>query len=271
MSRHVMIAIPAHDHRVGMGTLLSILRARDQLNALGHTCAVQTWMGDSLLPAARNILLAHFYHAKEFTDLVFWDSDIWTEGEEIIRLLDHPVDVVGGSYRYKSDDENYPMGWLPDPEEKGLRAVDPMTGEPSWKGLIEVAAVPGGFLRITRKAVDALYAKYPERMFKAKNAPDIESVCCLYEVPFVETIGLVGEDYIFCERAREAGLKVWLDPVLNINHSGNKEYLGSLSTYLLNRDAPKGEDAEQHLATLRKVFNNPEMAKMFEDALGETT
>jgi hypothetical protein len=268
MSRHVMIAIPAHDHSVKFGTFLSVLRARDQINAMGGTVAVQTWMGDSLLPSARNILLAKFNAAKEFTDFVFVDHDVWWEGDELLRLLSHPVDFVAGSYRHKSDDESYPMGWLDDPEGKGLWAVDPATNQPSETGLIEVGAAPTGFCRLTRAAVDKLYAAYPERMYASKMAPDLQ-VCGLFEVPFVEGVGVVGEDYIFAQYWRKIGGKVWLDPALNLNHSGHKEYVGSLGSWLRNRNAPKGEDAERELARLREMFSTAEFAKLFDVALGD--
>lgn len=267
-SRHVMLATPAHDHNIKVGTHLSILRARDQLNAAGHTVCSNTWNGDSLVPNARNVLLAKFHQMSECTDLIWIDHDVWWEGDEILRLMQHPVDFVAGSYRHKSDDESYPMGWLPDPDGKGLWAVDPVTGEPRDDGLMEVASVPGGFVRITRTVVEQMFAANPDRMYTCRQAPGL-MCCCLYELPFVPNVGLVGEDYIFCERWRAIGGKVWLDPTLRLHHSGNKEYLGNLAAWLRNRDAPKGEDAEKELRRIRDVFSRPEMIRLFDAATGD--
>jgi len=36
----------------------------------------------------------------------------------------------------------------------------------------------------------------------------------------------VGEDYLFCDRAREAGFQVWVDPTIKLGHMGVQEYEG---------------------------------------------
>ncbi len=36
----------------------------------------------------------------------------------------------------------------------------------------------------------------------------------------------VGEDYLFCDRARAAGFQVWVDPTIKLGHMGVQEYEG---------------------------------------------
>ena len=38
--------------------------------------------------------------------------------------------------------------------------------------------------------------------------------------------GYIGEDYLFCDRAREQGFEVWIDPTIKLAHVGVHEYEG---------------------------------------------
>jgi hypothetical protein len=38
----------------------------------------------------------------------------------------------------------------------------------------------------------------------------------------------VGEDYLFCDRARADGFQVWVDPTIKLGHMGVQEYEGRL-------------------------------------------
>jgi hypothetical protein len=39
--------------------------------------------------------------------------------------------------------------------------------------------------------------------------------------------GYIGEDYLFCDRAREHGFEVWIDPSITLGHMGVQEYVGN--------------------------------------------
>jgi len=36
--------------------------------------------------------------------------------------------------------------------------------------------------------------------------------------------GMIGEDFLFCDRAREAGFEVWVDPTIKLGHMGVIEH-----------------------------------------------
>ena len=38
--------------------------------------------------------------------------------------------------------------------------------------------------------------------------------------------GYMGEDYLFCDRARAIGYEVWIDPTIKLGHMGVQEYEG---------------------------------------------
>jgi hypothetical protein len=39
--------------------------------------------------------------------------------------------------------------------------------------------------------------------------------------------GYMGEDFLFCDRARELGFDVWIDPSISLGHMGVQEYTGN--------------------------------------------
>jgi hypothetical protein len=43
----------------------------------------------------------------------------------------------------------------------------------------------------------------------------------------------VGEDYLFCDRAREQGFEVWIDPTIKLGHMGVHEFEGSFGEEFL--------------------------------------
>jgi hypothetical protein len=36
--------------------------------------------------------------------------------------------------------------------------------------------------------------------------------------------GYIGEDFLFCDRAQEAGFSVWIDPTIKLGHMGIHEF-----------------------------------------------
>ena len=46
-------------------------------------------------------------------------------------------------------------------------------------------------------------------------------------------IGYIGEDFLFCDRARELGFEVWIDPSITLGHMGVQEYTGNFGNDVL--------------------------------------
>ena len=54
--------------------------------------------GDSLITRARQSILTHFLSETKATHLLFVDSDIGFEPEQVFRLLDFDADVTAAAY-----------------------------------------------------------------------------------------------------------------------------------------------------------------------------
>jgi len=261
------IAIPCYDGRIHVGTFMSALQAVMDLSSVGINCNLETYVGDSLIASTRNVLIGKFRNT-DCTDLLCLDSDIAFEPGTVQRLMSHPVDFVAGLYRFKNDDENYPMQCLPDPEGKGLWSYDPVTGEVSDEGLIEVAGVPFGFVRMRRAVIERMFEAYKGREYEPKDVPGLKT-CCLFDIPF-ENGQMVGEDYSFCHKWRAIGGKIWIDPHIRLDHCGTKIYKGNLAQWL-RKDEPEPPQlklTDQQIEGWRKLAKQHNYEKLFDAALG---
>jgi glycosyltransferase involved in cell wall biosynthesis len=169
---------------------------------------------DVLIQRARNDLIALAIESQ-VDDLVWIDSDIQWHPEWLFRLLEHPVDVVGGTYPKKSDDEQYPV------QVHGEKIpVDPKTG------LLEVDGLGTGFLRLTRKALQALWDS--NRPYTS-NGKAGRWIC---EVLVGEDGEVIGEDIVLCHKLQALGYKIYLDAGMTCAHIGQKRYVGDFRAFL---------------------------------------
>jgi len=112
------------------------------------------------------------------------------------------------------------------PEREDLWA-DPETG------LLEVAGVPAGFMRVTRAMLEKMIDAYPQTEFYVESMADTK-VYGLFE-DWRDGNLKYGEDYSFCRRWREIGGQVWVNPEIKMGHVGFKTFQGHLGDYLRNR------------------------------------
>jgi len=220
--RDVWIAVPAYTGQIHLCTARSILTDILELKAKGDSVMLFDESGNAMISLCRNIIIANFLNDPTATDLVFVDSDVIWEAGALTRLVYHPVDFVAGIYPHRADPLSFPVKWLDKPELRG----DPETG------LLEVAGVPAGFMRLSRVMLESMIASYPELEFPLVG--DVPKAWALFE-HMREGKGYLGEDYSFCRRWRDIGGKIWIDPEIHMGHVGYKTFGGHLGNYLRNR------------------------------------
>lgn len=263
--RSVYVAIPSHSGSVTVGTFMSIIQTIVDMGDLGVNVIVQTWTGDSLIGHARDALAAMFM-TTDCTDLVFIDADVAWDSDAFARLLMHDVEFVCGLYPYKNDDEGYPFNIIAGTKE--FWSINPVTGEPSEPGVINISASPMGFTRIARSAVEKMREARKHKRYRQKNCPEI--CYLLFDTPFIDPanpddLGVrPGEDYANCALWTELGGKVWVDPEIKLTHIGMKGWKGDFGAWLRNRNKPSPE-----LEKMREVFGRDGgYDQLFNDALG---
>lgn len=226
----ILVAIPVYDGKLPAETVRCLLDEQVVALAGGDDIAVR------FLPNCSHAAMGRNQLAQEFMDsnadrLFFLDADVTFERGQLIRVAKHPVDLVGGAYRYKFEPENYPVGWLQ--EMRGI----PLDEK---SALLEVSCLPGGFMAISRKVFETMKKRNPERSYEHFG----NHAHCYFQMGFMDG-RLYGEDSYFCKEWRAAGGQVYLDPELSLTHwDFNKPYPGHVGNWLKrNSGIPESKTA----------------------------
>lgn len=245
-SRKLFLAAPLYANTLHVGYHKSVLNLALSCQRSGISLGIKHVGCDSLVPRARNTLVRHFLDSTA-TDLLFVDADITFQPEDVFSLLALDEPIVGGIYPRKQLD--WHRIW------RAARAgVDPeqlpyygFIGVFNWQdggdypldALIEVRHLGTGFLRIRRSALEEMISKlgdtitfdysHEQDAFAGKTGHDLFPIGPDIRYP----LGSGGrqylsEDWAFCELARQCGFKLYAAPWVQLVHSGNFDYAGSL-------------------------------------------
>ncbi|MDQ0305328.1 hypothetical protein [Ancylobacter polymorphus] len=226
-SRSVMVCTPVARNPVWQYTQ-GLASTMMTLLEHGIPCSFQFVVGGSVICKARNELVAHFL-ASRFTDLIFIDDDMEWSPNDVLRLLASDKQVIGGVGRMRVEKPNS------DPEVWCWRPLTDAAGglNQDEMGAIEVRGVGAAMLRIHRSVFEAMIAAHPE--WKRPGARDWpEEIRANYHEFFAQTAE-ASEDYLFCNRWRDLGGAVWVDPQITLGHVGSYTYRGSVSEMLVEK------------------------------------
>lgn len=218
--RHVMIAIPAYTGTVHIPTMRSLMTDALGLAKRGFAVTLNDNCESALINDARSEIV-HAFVNSECTDLVFVDWDVVWPAGAMLRLLDYPVDIVGGIYPQRKD----PITFSVRTKDEGVYPVDAETG------LVEVLGLHTGFLRISRAAADKMTAHYQDLAYQRRGA----RIIGLFDA-YRDGETKLGEDYSFCQRWLDLGGKLWLDASFGMAHIGLKPYIGQFGQFVDAKD-----------------------------------
>ena len=209
--RRVMIGTPCYDGKVDVWYTNSLVNTIKQ-SYQEDVEVIPIWISfDALLQRARNDTIRTALDL-DVDDLIWIDSDIEWNPNDFFKLLNYPVDVVGGTYPKKSDIEEYVVRQLIQ------KPLDPNTG------LLEVNGLGTGFVRFSRTACQHLW-NVSDVYIDPKDNLERRMV---FDVVLVNQ-QLVSEDIHAFNKLTAGGFKVWLDPNITCNHVGPKKWTGSFS------------------------------------------
>lgn len=228
--RRIMIAIPTGSGNPEYTNNLTMNRAIMEASERGWKVDLMYRAWDSMITRARDVLFSQFV-ASDCTDMFFLDDDLGARPGSFARLMSHDVDLVGGAYRGRRDLEEYV-----------IRALDGHLQIDKSNGLMEVEAVATGFMRITRKAAEAMVAVDPDAWYYDSTAPAGMKVYSIFDNHFDRANRQKwSEDYWFCKKYRDIGGRVWIDPFLTLDHTGKKTFTGNLLEYLKRTNPDAGQ------------------------------
>jgi hypothetical protein len=205
---------------------------------------------ESLITRARNYLVDEFLRS-DCTHLMFIDSDIGFDPNDVIALAviaseGSDKHIVCGPYPKKC------IAW-----EKIKRAVDKGFADKNPENLeryvgdyvfnpkegtgsialdepVEVLEGGTGFMMIQRAALEKFQEAYPQYMYKpdhvrTEHFDGSREILMAFQAE-VDPVSkrYLSEDYWFCQKSWEIGVKTWLCPWMKLQHMGSYVFGGSL-------------------------------------------
>ena len=205
---------------------------------------------ESLITRARNYCVDTFLRS-DCTHMIFIDSDIGFDANDVLAMLalmddESEYDILTAPYPKKT------IAWekIKDAVDRGFADENPNdlenfvgdfvfnpaagTGEFSLLEPVEVLEGGTGFMMIQRSALEKWEAAYPDQKYlpdhvRTKHFDGSREITAFFDcVICPETKRYLSEDYMFCQWARKAGIKVWLCPWMKTTHVGSYFFGGTL-------------------------------------------
>jgi hypothetical protein len=222
----------------------SAINLQIMMNQLGIECRFSFLFNESLIPRARNYLTDEFLRSG-YTHMLFIDSDIEFDPNDIMTMLVLNKDIIGGPYPKKSikwDNVKAAILRNPDVPSGDLERVvgdyvfNPVPGTTSFNVYqpLDVLEIGTGFMMIKRDVFERYKARYPEfeytpdhqgqsnfdgsRKIHAFFHCDIDPVSNRY----------LSEDYWFCQLWRNMGGQIFYCPWMKTKHLGSYAFTGDL-------------------------------------------
>ena len=230
----LFVPLICYNHTCNTEYMMSILKLLNTAKETGLNMSFYPIFFESLVSRARNAAVAHFLEDPENTHLLFIDSDIIFEPEDIFKLIQANKEVVAGIYPKKY------IVWDRLKKNSEAERVDfPMGGTITMTedNLIELDYLPTGFLLISRTAIEKIIAAHPE--LKYRNDIDGymgagDNFYDLFKVGIRNGI-YESEDWGFCSLWKGVGGKVLIHPDINVKHLGWHEYSGNLMKFIIEQ------------------------------------
>lgn len=212
MAKKLFIGTPAYDGKVHVQYAMSLLDTDKLLSAAGYEVTIRLPVGGSLLVANRNRLLQMFWESDAEYMLAV-DSDLGWDPRVVLRLIDMGKEFSAGVYPSR-DNLGFTFRPCLEPDQRIAMCEETK--------LLKMEYIPAGFMLIHRSAVAKMREKFPELYYQSRDPKDMsDHGYCFFDTEVREE-QFWGEDYVFCRRAREAGVDIWVDPTIEFDHAGIK-------------------------------------------------
>jgi len=227
MKKSIYAATPMYGGMATMGFVNSFVNLQRLLSSLDISFEWGFIGNESLIPRARNALVKMFLDRDE-THLLFIDSDIVFNPEDVISMLREDVDVIAGVYPKKGINwagienavkKNIPLQFLPHygnyffteaVRENDLTRIDMP---------VEVTQIGTGFMLIKREVFTRLTRITPT--YKDENG---NLTYEFFSSQISENGYLLSEDYYFCNKFISIGGKIYAAPWVPLGHTGTHTF-----------------------------------------------
>lgn len=247
----IMVATPCHSE-MSIHYVQSILELQ-KMCFKKHIPIEFRMFKSSLVTQGRNLSVSSFL-SKNFTHMLFIDSDIAFQPESLLKLIRADKPIISIPYPLKDMNfdkayhmiENNKIKSKDDLQYKGLyrypmKVVDNNNIKVK-SGIIEVTHSPTGFMLIKKETINEMVEKYPnlkieqDTLMNGKNHK-IDNMWNFFDtIHDPETKTYLGEDFAFCKLWRDIGGKCYAYILDKITHVGEFQYTGRFADELILPD-----------------------------------
>ena len=243
--RSLFVASPLYANSMTFGFHDSMMKLLNLCMKQSVRMAEKSIGCDSLVPRARNRLVAH-YLDYDASDFLFVDADIKFSPEDALSLLSYEEPIIGGVYPRKQLDwtrireaaiAGVPASKLP--RYGFIPVANWLPGDYRIDELMEVRHLGTGFLRIRREVFTSIIQKLgpgisfdyssDEEVFKGKTGYDMFPSGP--DTRYPQGSGgrqYLSEDWGWSEMVRGLGYKLYAAPWIKLTHSGYHDFEGDM-------------------------------------------
>jgi len=247
----VFVATPMYGGMAHGLYIKSCLDLQTTLSRYGIEVKFSFLFNESLITRARNYLVDEFLRT-DFTHLLFIDSDVCYNPQDVIALLALDKDVIGGPYPKKSINWNNVAGAARKHPNLEPKELEKLVGEYVFnvvKGTsqftvtepLEVMEIGTGYMMVKRGVFEKMQEAYPSIRYKPDHVGQSNFDGSRYIHAYFDTVidskdSIVGggsdrylsEDYMFCQMWRKIGGEIFLCPWMKTQHIGTYAFSGDM-------------------------------------------
>jgi hypothetical protein len=207
---------------------------------------------ESLITRARNYLVDEFVNRSDCTHLLFLDSDIHFNPQDVIAMLALDKDVIGGPYPKKAIKwRSVKKAILKNPDiDEGVLAnltgdyvFNPVKGTAQFSVTepLEVMEIGTGFMMVNREVFTKMEEAFPMIRYKPDHVGQANFDGSRYIHAYFDTVidtkdsitgggsdRYLSEDYMFCQMYRKIGGEIYLCPWMKTDHIGTYHFKGDM-------------------------------------------
>lgn len=233
----------------------------DIFKHLGIDYSLHFCNSDSLVPRARNNMIAKAMFDPTTTHMIFIDADIEWNPSDILKLILANKGIVGGIYplkhlhfeklleegvidKWKAKKEST---FMKNPVEDELllqncllkynfNAVYGSNSLEVENDIAEVRHLATGFMMIKREVIECMQKAFPSTKYEDDigylTQEEKKHAFALFDCS-VEDKHYYSEDWLFCQRWINMGGKIYADISINLTHIGIHSFKGSFINSLI--------------------------------------
>lgn len=242
LNAHLFVAVPCYGCKMSCTFVSSLLRFEGWCLSNGLKLTFEFLGNESLIPRARCVLAERAMRSGA-THLLFIDADIGFQPISILRMLAYDAPITAGIYAKKG------LSWPDICKSKktdvaslrdaglnyNINFVQNTQQHQVTHGFVEVHDAATGFMLVRLDALRFLREKYAPTHTVVNDIPSsrdsIREYVCLFDCMICPTSKrYLSEDYAFCRRAQQHGLRVFADLFAPLTHTGSMLFHGDLSS-----------------------------------------